>query len=667
MGLHTSISSFTEEESSTAALLLLQQGLALLELGSSQDCLSTVRKSARKLSASAQKNPLCDKAWYSWALSLRCIAKLSGKKGELWKAKEKIEVALRLSGSSEIHWEAGVIYQELAETSEEACDLVKAIHHFEKGASEAMPKECWCRFGKAYADLSKKLSDMRLTFKAIQCFKKGIPSIRPTARSSEFSSASFGLLHPRSPLQANGEIASGSAQAQETKILPPKFTELSGAPYNEGWIFLGRSLRDLFLMTHEETLFKQAYDCLTAAIDLKPDCLELKLERIEILIEFARLKNNSEKLKIALQQCPTVNDQNPYALSLWAEALALSGEWEGRIEPIAEAQQKICQALEMTNEEDPLILIQCGKCLYSFANYFFDVDLYYQAIEAFQSSLSMDRTLVEGWVWMGKTFTKVSEVTDEIEPHKKALHFYRKALQLAPHHSLYFEVATHLIQQGEFEQEIELLEKAIEYLDYLANNYPLVYHESAPWFFEKGLAFSILGFLKGEKVFYQNALNSFAHVLILDPHYPSIYHHIALVYSHLAEETETTDDFYRAFYYFEMAARAGKDDEILYIDWGAAWMHFAEQAADALLEKRCLQEAEQKLTIAAKLGNLDVYYLLAELYSLKENFELSIAYLRKAHRAGTLPPLEEIQDSVWIEKLKLLPSFQEFLALLQKN
>jgi tetratricopeptide (TPR) repeat protein len=601
MGLD--VSTYYSTESSS----LLEQGLALFELGSSQGCLSTVRKSARKFKEASEQNPGGAKAWHLWALALHLSFLLSGNKEELLSAKEKIEHAIKLSASPDLHADAGIIYQEIGEVFGEMCDHISAIHHFEKASTGSRSKEFWNKFGKAYADVAEKLCDIRPLFKSIECFKKGVPSL-------------------------------------------------------EGWTLLGRSLRRLFLMTHASELFEQSDECLTLALDLNPS-LELKLERAEALIEAARIKNDAKKLEKALEICTQMGSEDPQVLGLWAEALALSGEWNGCVEQIHEAQKKICQALELTEEQDPSTLIHCGKSLYSFAKYFVDFDLYFQAIESFQAALSLDRTLAEGWSWMGKTYATLSDMTEEADPLEKALLFYRKALVLKPDHALYFLIATLLIQQGDLEPS----KKAIEYLNYLFENYPLVYRENSDWFFQYGLANDLLGFLTGEDGFYQKALNAMAHVLILNPKYPLVYHRIALTYSHLGQDRDEIDDLHRALHYFQLAAQDEKENEDLYIDWGIAWMHLADYATDAIMEKKCLQSAEKRLQVAAKLGSLEVYYPLACLYALKEDFNLALDYLYKSRKADTLPPLEEIQEDVRLETLQLCPSFQEFLALLQKK
>lgn len=639
--------SFLEEAAKldpSSSHLFFRQGLALFEFGARQNCLSTLRNGARKFKQATDLNPRFFEAWHACATTLELISKLSGRKEDLWEAKNKIEKAIQLVLPShhdvahELYWDAGVIYARLAEQSGEADELVKAIAYFEKSSGEPMPPEFWIDLGKAYFDLADLLNDIRLVVKAIQSYKQAI--------SQSLSNS-------------------------------------------DGWIGLGRSLRRLFQSTNENDHFQQAYDCFTAASQLKPHAVDLLLEKIELMIEAARRLQESEKLWNALEKCERaalliyppidvlsrtsvdldkvsfVHPTYSRLLGLWAETLALLGEWNDRIDSIRQAEEKIEQALEL--EESPDLIIQYGKCLLSFANYYHDTDLYYQAIEQFQASLSLDRTQLEGWLWMGKAYATVFKTTDDLDALEKALRFYHKALQVKTDPFLYFEISSLLVQQGELQQNLDSIQQAIQYLEYLLQSHKMISYDHPEWFFYYGVALNLVGDVKEDTSFHHKALEALTHVLMFSPNYRGVHHRLGIVYSHLGEATDELDYFYRALQHFRLANRQAEDEEIIYIDWAITWMNLAEQATDAQMEENALREAEQKLIYAAKLGSRQAFYQLACLYSFKESFDLSLLYLHKAHLAKTLPPLEELQDDAWLEGVRLSPAFQEFLALLQKS
>jgi hypothetical protein len=248
-----------------------------------------------------------------------------GSSKELVEAKNKIEQAITLAKqefAAQLYWDGALIYQKLAQVSGEPIDLHQAIAYFEKSASfgEAMPLEFWTHFGKAYTTLSVSLPDVRLVTKAIACYKQ----------ATLLSLASF-----------------------------------------EGWIGLGKSFKKLYLLSHDPSHYSQACDCFIAAQQLRPQDLDVWLEHVEFMIDASRRKQESAKLEIAIQTCAHARTFFAPSSSLYleaysAEALALLGAWTGRTELVQEAERKLGQIAELSQDEEDLLLInQCGKSLFS--------------------------------------------------------------------------------------------------------------------------------------------------------------------------------------------------------------------------------------------------------------------------------------------------------------
>jgi hypothetical protein len=620
--------------------LFYRQGLALFEFGSSQNCVSTLRKGAQKFHQATTLNPQLCEAWQAWANTLTLLAFLTGKQSDLIEARDKIEKATVLVEtlgekmvSAEVYWDAALIYQKLAQASGEIDDLFKAVANFEKSSAtnQTMPHEFWNDFGKTYSNLAERLHDIRPVLKSIACYKQAI-----TLSLSNF----------------------------------------------EGWMGLGQSLKKLYYFSHENEHYLQACDCFAAASQLRAQIPEVWLERIEFIIESSRRKKESAKLRVAIEKCQqamayfapslkadTIDDSNNsvdptskpstayiYLLGYWAEALALLGSWTNRSELIQEAETKIDEALDASEKEDIHLSNQYGRCLYAFAQYYRDLDLYYQAIEEFQSSLSINRAQLTCWAWMGATYAKVYEGTDnDIEALEQAIYFYNKALQIKAHPHFYYEIAALLIQLAELQRSSDYIDQAINYLEYLLQTYKTIAFDHPEWFYQYGVALDIQGDIKDEPSLHHKALETLVNALMLDPTYPQIHHRIGIVYCHLGESLGEPD------YLSQL------EDEALLIDWGLAWTHLAQQATDSSMEESCFREAEQKLIQAARLGSQLAYYQLACLYSLQESLDLSLLYLHKSYASKNLPPLEELMEDDWLERLRLSPQFQEFLALLQKS
>lgn len=631
--------------------LFYRQGLALFEYGTQKNCTATLRRGIQKFKQATDLHPLYCEAWHAWASTLVFLATLSGNPSHLYEARAKIENAAPLAPkelASEVYWDAALIYQKLAKVSGELDDLYKSIQFFEKSvaAGDTTLFEFWNDFGHTCAQLSEKVQDIHPTVKAIACYKQAI----------SLTLANF-----------------------------------------EGWLGLARSLQKLYLFSGENEHYVQASDCFAAACGLQQDNGRVWLERISFMIEAGRRKKESGKIRAALEKCqqaitclsPPVktlpledlktsvdpdkwsqkkfSTEHLYIQAAWAEALALLGSWNSSIELIQEAESKIEWVLDQFEDDDPFILNQSGKCLYHFAKYYQDLDLYYQAIEEFQSSISIDRSDWTSWVWMGIVHAEVYECAEDIGALEKALYFYSRASKIKTDPNLYYEIAASMILLGDANHNPELIERALSYLDYLFQAYKPIAFEHPEWFYQYGIALDIQGDYKDDASLHHKALDAFVNALMLNPNFPKIHHRIGIVYSHLGDSLGEIDYLYRAQHHFKLAARTQLDDELLLIDCGLAWIHLALHATDPAMEENCFREAEQKLIQAAKLGNQSVYYQLACLYSLQGSYNHSIFYLEKCFDTKNLPPKDELLDDEWLDGVRLSPLFQEFLALLPEN
>jgi hypothetical protein len=75
-----------------------------------------------------------------------------------------------------------------------------------------------------------------------------------------------------------------------------------------------------------------------------------------------------------------------------------------------------------------------------------------------------------------------------------------------------------------------------------------------------------------------------------------------------------------------------------------------------------MNDAEQKVTLAAKLGNPQAYYHLSCLYSLLGQTERAMHFLLKARQFDALPPIDELLGDEWLENLRSTSEFQEFMT-----
>jgi hypothetical protein len=78
-------------------------------------------------------------------------------------------------------------------------------------------------------------------------------------------------------------------------------------------------------------------------------------------------------------------------------------------------------------------------------------------------------------------------------------------------------------------------------------------------------------------------------------------------------------------------------------------------------------EAEKKLLQSGQLGNQQTYYHLACLHSLLQRMEESLRFLKQAHIADILPPIEDLLQDEWLENLRSTEAFSLFIAQLERK
>ncbi|MBS0627406.1 MAG: hypothetical protein JSS09_04270, partial [Verrucomicrobia bacterium] len=144
-------------------------------------------------------------------------------------------------------------------------------------------------------------------------------------------------------------------------------------------------------------------------------------------------------------------------------------------------------------------------------------------------------------------------------------------------------------------------------------------------------------------------------------------YHLALTYSHLAELVGENQNFYRALHFFRLATKREEENDLILVDLAVTLINIAQNSGDTTEIASCYQEAENKLILAARAGNLQSYYQLAGLYSLLNDSDQSIAFLKKAYCFNALPSVDEILEDEWLDYTRSSDSFKEFLLGLERK
>jgi tetratricopeptide (TPR) repeat protein len=606
--------------------IFYRQGLALFEYGSEEGKEKALLLASKKFKIATTLKPDYFEAWHAWGNTLSLLGLTYLEHHYALESAEKLKQALTLiEGKSpdilaELFWDYAVVWTKIAQNSGEAIDFQRALDSFQKSCDlqKNLLPEFWNDFGSASLQMADLIADMRLNLKAIDCFKYAI-------------SLSIGAL--------------------------------------DGWKHLARAFQKLYAQTHDEDHFNQANECFISASNLTIHDDALWFDWVSLLCDSGRKIKDLKRLKNCLEKCQRSyvgNPNQPLLIAVWAEALALIGELSDRLDFIYEAQNKIAEALDLSGEECPELYFSHGMCLNSFGKYFGDIDYYFQAIEQFQEGLSLDRTSHRNWHAMAHTYTIVGEIGSDIDAYEKASRFYSKAIDLCPYSFYIFDHALALLKLGEMKDNQEHLESAVARFEQALSLQKNVIYIHPDWLFHYATALDTLGDFHDDETFYLKTIEILSHVLMVDPDFPRIHHRLALAFSHLGEMDNELEYFYRALHHFRLATKHEEENDQIILDWGVTLINIAQNLHDSQESALFYQDAEHKITGAAKLGNEQAYYHLGCLYSLLEQYERSMHFIEKSHACKSLPPLDEVLDDEWLEGLRSTSLFQNFLSLFGK-
>jgi tetratricopeptide (TPR) repeat protein len=601
------------------------QGLSLFEFGNrneGQD--KALLLASKKFKAASLLNPKDFAVWQAWGSLLCTLGLNSGEHHYFKEAKEKLGNAVSCSDNqprsalAELHWDLGVVLAHLAEHSEEVLDWHQAIDAFQLAHSfdEKIPADFWRDFGEACLKFASQINDNRFLNKAIQCLKTA--------------------------------IASDSND-------------------HESWSLLADALQKQYLHTHDEDHFSQCSEAYSMAAQLQPREASNWLNWARFLCDSAKRVADIRRLRHSIEKCTrafALDSEDPLVLAIWGESLALLGNYTDRLDLIYDGQNKICQAIEMQSE-DPEIWYSYGICLQAFGHYFDELDYYYQAIEKFQSGLSIDRTCHRHWHAIGWTYSLLGDAENDPKTLELSLRFFQKALDL--HTSTYylFDYATALSKLGESTRGQEWLEMAMsqfERLLSLQKNAPYIHPD---WLFQYACTLDTLGDFYEEEFYYIRAIETFSHVLMVDPDFYSVHHELGLALSHLGELNGDADNFHRAAHHFRLSLKNDDENDAILLDWATTLINIAARTHDAGEAEQIYRDAEHKLLSALRLGNLHAYYGLACLNSLIGECGKGMHCLHKAREMGALPPIDELLQDDWLDNLRSTGEFQEFLSQLE--
>ncbi len=588
------------------------------------DNLRCLQSSCQAFQAAVLLDPTLCEAWSGWGAVLAQIGLSQNEAAPLQEGLKKFEMgALHLQKLSreqqqrfQEQW--GWCWCMLGRYSGEAQDFHIALEHYHLAAELGLDTaEFWVEYGNALIELSTLINCPELILKATVLFRSAI-NLKPD--------------------------------------------------YFEPWHLLACSFQRLIELTKEGSYFQFAMECFGRAAALDPNVAGVWLYWGKLLLdagsdaEYAPwLQEASKKFEHAHQLDP----DNAAPLAYWAEAETICGSLEERLDLLRSGEEKIVHSLRL-NSSDPNAWLTYGTVLLELAYYFEDYRLCDQAIEKMRYGLSLNSSLPELWHALALAYFFLGESRQEACSIEQAVSYFSKAVNHSREMVPYFwnDWGVALLALFEITEERAAVEAAIQKFERVLGRDWTKEQKEIECLYNYGSALDMLGGLTEDPQDYEKAIQVLTLVLQLNAAHPQARHNLALAYLHLGQMTDEIESYQMAIEHFQVLCAQDQEDLTIWNDWGVALTHVGYLVRDASrldISQYWYEQAEEKLLHAITLGALSTFYPLACLYSLMGNHTAAMHYIEKAEVAGMLPSVDEVLQDEWLENLRCMPDFRNFI------
>jgi tetratricopeptide (TPR) repeat protein len=428
-------------------------------------------------------------------------------------------------------------------------------------------------------------------------------------------------------------------------------------------ILSAKLLLELYLKVRSDDTFQLACENISRYLNANPENVSLLLSKSDLQKEYGLRSKEEKYLSLAIngyEKALAIEPENSTAqanIIVTKTFLALfSEDFELLCDTLAAART--------ITDDDCISLYAKGVVSVGYSIAASDMDEVHNAIHFLQSATSIDRTFYLGWHYLGICFYLVYEALEDVKDLNLAIKFFKKSLKVRPRAETYIQLAIATARLYDEDNQIEHLEESKCLFEAGLSLEKASTFPPAEWIFEYGLLLEQLGDEKEDESLLAHSLDQFNRVLILDPNLHDTHYRIAVVLSHIAELTSDPNCFMRAFCHFRLAHKNYPDHDFVLLDWGLALISFGEMTDDPHKKHVLMKEAEDKLMRSAKQGNNQAYYQIACFYSLNNQKEVALEWMKKARSFNVLPPTHEILEDTWLENLRSMAEFHNFIALL---
>ena len=613
-------------------LLWQRQGHAFLAIGKQKKQEKALFLATRNFKLSINLKNDAFVPYYELAQALYILGEKTGEDHYFQSAKENFSKAITLSKNetkdtvAALYWEYAQTFMKLATGSQEAVEIKQAIQAFRMSFAHQtkISVQFWYEYGLALYEMALLINDNRHYLSAIDHFQKAL---------------------------------------------------LTNKGFKKAYLAIARVYKELYINTLSEDYFNKASSTYAQFLMHESENADVLLEWAGLLCESGKLSKNLNKLELACQKCLLAYQSKPknqLIIGQWVEALSLLGAHSNRLDFIQEAEKKIKTVLD-PKTENPELYFAYGVCLNAFADYYNDTNYNERAITELKKGLKLNSLSAETYHELANTEVKIGLEYEDSSSLKNAAKYFNKAIDLKPIcPNLTYDFGFLLLELGEKEENQKALEEALFYLETTLKNQKDALLNYPQWLFAYGRILDLLGDCYDEEnSYYKKALNAFQNVLLINPDYPKVHFHLGLCFSHLGEFSYEKHYYEQAVSFYKLALKQNEEDDVAYLEWGFALINLGQMVQEQTCDKSkafaYFQEAEQKILKAGSLGNQQAYYHLACLYSLLKRPQEALDLLAKAHQNEVLPSLEELLEDDWLDNLKQLHSFKEFIQTVEKE
>ncbi|KPK32019.1 MAG: hypothetical protein AMS24_05110 [Chlamydiae bacterium SM23_39] len=374
---------------------------------------------------------------------------------------------------------------------------------------------------------------------------------------------------------------------------------------------------------------------------------KIALEWATLLSFYGKITKNSKKLERSIFILELFK-KNKKIFSKLIESKALLGAFSNNPTLINDAYKTI---------KKRNLWYASGMCDVAYYLYYDDINFLYSAIKKFKKV--KDDNAIHNIAYC---YYEIGKYLQDIKTLNKSLKYFTKKINLTPIYLYNF--SNLLLKIFEITEEKKFLNYSIFSIEKIIKNPKDSLLNHPEFLFLYGKILTILGEKKEEEKFYIQAIDIFKKIKIIDPNFEKIDYKIALSYSHLGEYTFSKYHLEEGIKYFELALEKNKEDDEIYLEYGILLIFLSELHYNP---KEYYMKSEKLLLRSCKLGNEQVYYHLACLYSILEKYDLSLKFLIKAKKQQVLPEKNDILTDQWLENLRSTKAFVDFISNLDNS